>query len=119
MFQLSKEEFDDLRCQTGISTAWGGRRYRPHAFTEQGIAMLSGVLGSKRAVDVNIEIMRTFVRLRHLLQDNVDLAARVRELELEYDRRFKAVFDAIHALLSGAERDMGTRRPIGFVPIKD
>ena len=69
MFQLSKEEFENLRCQTGISR-WGGRRYLPYAFTEQGVAMLSSVLRSKRAIQVNIAIMDTFVRLRQMLSSH-------------------------------------------------
>ena len=81
--------------------------------------MLSSVLGSPRAVAVNIEIMRTFVRLRHLLLDNAELAHKLVELERKYDRQFKAVFDAIRELISGGDRDIKTRRPIGFVPIKD
>ncbi len=74
MFQLSQEEFDDLRRHFGTSSAWGGRRYAPYAFTEQGVAMLSSVLRSPRAVAVNIEIMRAFVRLRQMLASNADLA---------------------------------------------
>lgn len=75
-FQLNNEEFADLRSQTGISS-WGGRRYAPHAFTEQGVAMLSGILRSKRAVQVHVAIMRTFVRLRRMLATNEDLARQV------------------------------------------
>lgn len=67
MFQLTKQEFEDLKCQSGISSGWGSRRYPPYASTEQGVAMLSSVLHSKRAVHANIEIMRTFVQLRQIL----------------------------------------------------
>ncbi|MDD5501574.1 MAG: ORF6N domain-containing protein, partial [Candidatus Omnitrophica bacterium] len=74
MFQLSKEEFDDLRFHFGTSSDWGGRRYPPYAFTEQGVAMLSSVLRSQRAVQVNIEIMRAFIRLRQMLASNAELA---------------------------------------------
>ena len=89
MSQLSKGEFDNLRSQIVISSSgWGGRRYRPYAFTEQGVAMLSSVLGSKRAVQVNVEIMRAFVRLRAMLGAHSDLA-----------RKFRVVFDAIRALM--------------------
>jgi hypothetical protein len=80
MFQLTEAEFDDLRCQFGTSR-WGGRRYRPYAFTEQGVAMLSGVLHSRRAIQVNVEIMRTFVRLRQMLASNARLARKLEELK--------------------------------------
>jgi hypothetical protein len=99
MFQLSDEEFADLRYQSGISSRWGGRRYRPYAFTEQGVAMLSSVLRSDRAVQVNVEIMRTFVRLRRLLASNAELEQRLNELERRYDVQFRAVFDAIRELM--------------------
>ena len=79
MFQLTDDEFADLRRQFGTSSSWGGRRYPPHAFTEQGVAMLSSVLRSERAVAVNIEIMRTFVRLRAMLASHVDLARKLHE----------------------------------------
>lgn len=95
MFQLTPEEFAILRGQFGASSSWGGRRYPPHAFTEQGVAMLSSVLRSTRAVQVNIEIMRTFVRLRRMLASNEDLARKLAALEKKYDSQFKAVFDAI------------------------
>ena len=99
VFQLSKEEFDDLRCQDGTSSdrvgsekrgvlrsqfvtlSWGGRRYPPYAFTEQGVAMLSSVLRSQRAIQVNIEIMRAFIRLRQMLASNAELARRLDSLE--------------------------------------
>jgi hypothetical protein len=74
MFQLSEGEVEILRCHLGTSRSSGGRRYRPYAFTEQGVAMLSSVLRSRRAAHVNIEIMRAFVRLRRMLQSNADLA---------------------------------------------
>lgn len=110
MFELSEEEFAGLRFQFGTSR-WGGRRYRPYAFTEQGVAMLSSVLRSGRAVNVNIEIMRAFVRLRAMLSSHEDLARRLAALEKKYDAQFKAVFDAIRELMTppGPER-----RPIGF-----
>jgi hypothetical protein len=145
MFQLSEEEGELLRSQfvtlnlgpghksakTGRKTQQtdgslrsqivtsnvgrGGRRHLPFAFTEQGVAMLSSVLRSARAVKVNIEIMRTFVRLRQLLAANADLERRLGELEKKYDRNFKAVFDAIRELM---ERPEPTRpdhgREIGF-----
>ena len=99
MFQLSDEEFANLKSQI-VTSSWGGqRRASPYAFTEQGVAMLSTVLRSRRAVLVNIEIMRTFVRLRQLMAGNSDLARKLAELEKKYDRQFKVVFDAIRALM--------------------
>lgn len=112
MFQLTKEEFDRLRYQFGTSSARGGRRYPPYAFTEQGVAMLSSVLRSARAVRVNIEIMRTFVRLRQMLQANVDLARKLDVLEKKYDAQFRVVFDAIRALMEPPPDP--PRRRIGF-----
>ena len=89
----------------------GGRRYLPYAFTEQGIAMLSSVLRSPRAIAVNIEIMRAFVRLRQMIASHADLARKLRQLEKKYDAQFKAVFDAIHELMSPdavpPEREIG------------
>lgn len=112
MFQLSKAEFDQLRSQTVISS-WGGRRYPPYAFTEQGVAMLSSVLRSKRAVQVNVEIMRAFVRLRQMLESNKDLSQKLDALEQKYDAQFKIVFDAIRELMTAP--DPKQKRPIGFV----
>ena len=100
MFQLSDEEFDDLRRHLGTSSSWGGRRYPPYAFTEQGVAMLSSVLRSARAVAVNIEIMRAFVRLRAMLASHADLARKLDALERKYDAQFKVVFDAIRQLMT-------------------
>jgi len=112
MFQLSKEEFDHLRSQT-VTSSWGGRRYPPYAFTEQGVAMLSSVLRSERAVHVNVEIMRTFVRLRRMLASNKKLEKKLSELEQRYDEQFKIVFDAIRQLM--APPDPKKKRPIGFI----
>ncbi|OFW30750.1 MAG: hypothetical protein A3H97_10635 [Acidobacteria bacterium RIFCSPLOWO2_02_FULL_65_29] len=81
MFRLSKGEFENLRRQSGTSSFWGGRRYFPYALTEQGIAMLSSVLHSPRAVQVSIEIMRAFVRLRQILRGNAELATKLAALE--------------------------------------
>ena len=103
-FQLSPAEFNILRRQSGTSSSWGGRRYPPYAFTEQGVAMLSSVLRSKRAVDVNIEIMRAFVHLRRLLATHEDLANKLDELEKRYDRQFGVVFEAIRELMAPAPR---------------
>lgn len=88
-----------------------GLRYAPYAFTEHGILMLSSVLNSQRAIQVNIEIMRAFVKLREMLASNADLSRRLDELESKYDRQFKVVFDAIRELMSPQVRD---RKQIGF-----
>jgi hypothetical protein len=101
----------DLKSQPVISRSWGGRRKLPYAFTEQGVAMLSSVLRSPRAVRVNVEIMRAFVRLRRLLETNKELASKLAELEAKYDGQFKIVFDAIRELMTPPETP---RRPIGF-----
>ena len=113
MFQLSTKEFESLRCQFGTSKR-GGRRYPPYAFTEQGVAMLSSVLNSKRAIQVNIEIMRTFVRLRQMLASNVGLARKLAALEKKYDAQFRVVFDAIRELMTPPEPKK--KRSIGFAP---
>ena len=110
MFQLDAEEWDNLKSQFVISS-WGGLRTRPHAFTEQGVAMLSSVLRSDRAIQVNIEIVRAFVRLRQVLSEHKDLAARLDALERKYDANFKAVFDAIRQLMAPPSPP---KRPIGF-----
>ena len=112
MFQLTKGEFTDLKSQIVISS-WGGmRRATPYAFTEQGVAMLSGVLRSSRAVAVNIEIMRAFVRLRRILSEHADLSRRLDALERKYDAKFRVVFDAIRRLMTPSRVN---RRRIGFV----
>ena len=111
-FQLTLKEFRDLKCQSGISSSWGGRRYPPYAFTEQGVAMLSSVLDSRRAVAVNVEIMRAFVRLRQMLSGNADLARRLDDLEKKYDGQFRAVFEAIRQLMMPPASP--PKRRIGF-----
>jgi hypothetical protein len=111
MFQLSRKEFENLKSQIVISS-WGGiRRSTPYAFTEQGVAMLSSVLGSKRAIQVNIQIMRTFVRLRELLASHAELSRKLDALEKKYDAQFRVVFDAIRELMAPPE---AKRRQIGF-----
>ena len=115
MFQLTKEEAAALRFQIGMSKSGGdrgGRRYLPYAFTEQGVAMLSSVLRSKRAIQVNIAIMRAFVRLREILATHRDLARKLAEMEKKYDRQFKVVFDAIRELM--APQPVPPPRRIGF-----
>jgi len=99
MFQLDLQELRNLIFQFGISS-WGGTRKPPRVFTEQGVAMLSSVLRSKRAAQVNIEIMRAFVKLRELIASNKELAKRLDELEKKYDSQFKKVFDAIRELMT-------------------
>jgi len=93
------------------SSSWGGRRYLPYAFTEQGVAMLSSVLRSTRAVRVNIEIMRAFVRLRRMLQTDAELAAKLTTLEKNYDAQFRVVFDAIRELMAPPAK---SQKHIGF-----
>jgi hypothetical protein len=113
MFQLSKEEFSNLIFQNGISS-WGGTRKLPYAFTEQGVAMLSSVLNSKRAVQVNIQIMRIFVKLREIISTHKELAQKLRELELKietHDENITAIFEAINQLLGPEEKP---KRKIGF-----
>jgi phage regulator Rha-like protein len=112
-FQLTDEEFENLRCQIGTSSRWGGRRYPPYAFTEQGVAMLSSVLHSDRAVEVNVAIIRTFVRLREILATHRDVARKVDE----HDRQIAALFSAVQKLL--APPDPPKKHPIGYVPDSD
>jgi len=111
MFQLTREEFAALRSQSVISNTRGGRRYPPYAFTEQGVAMLASVLSSPRAIQVNIEIMRAFVRLRRLMSSNAELARRLDDLEQNYDAQFRAVFDAIRQLMTPPDPP---KRRLGF-----
>jgi len=116
MFQLTEGEFGNLKSQI-VTSSWGGRRRaRPYAFTEHGVAMLSSVLRSERAVLVNIEIVRIFVRLRILLSSNEELSRKIATLEKRYDSRFKIVFDAIKQLMTPAQPK---RRMIGFVREKE
>ena len=114
MFQLKKQEFDNLRFHFGTSSQWGGRRYHPYAFTEHGVAMLSSVLNSPRAVRVNIEIIRAFVRLRQLLKSHADLARKLAKMEKRYDDQFRVVFEAIRQLMAPPDEPEPPRRRIGF-----
>jgi len=117
MFRLNEKEVaiweSNLRFQIGTSSlGHGGRRYPPLVFTEQGVAMLSSVLNSKRAIQVNIQIMRTFTKLREMLATNKELRDKIEKLEKKYDQKFKIVFQAISKLLSSEEKpkqDMGFR----------
>ena len=111
MFQLTRHEYDNLKSQSVISSHGGIRRATPYAFTEQGVAMLSGVLNSDRAVLVNIEIMRAFVRLRRLLASHDELARKIAALERKFDGWFRIVFDALRGLMTAPEPH---RRPVGF-----
>jgi hypothetical protein len=110
MFELTKDEFEILRCQIDTSS-WGGTRYAPMAFTEQGVAMLSSVLNSKRAIQVNIQIMRTFTQLRKMLSGYKELKAKIEAMEKKYDENFQIVFDAIKQLI---ETESKPKRRIGF-----
>jgi hypothetical protein len=111
MFQLTADEAKNLRSQIVTSSSWGGRRYLPLAFTEQGVAMLSSVLRTEQAALVNVEIMRAFVRLRQLLQQNAELVGKLNALERKYDAQFRVVFDAIRELMTPPVKP---RRGIGF-----
>ncbi len=132
MFQLSAEEYENIRLQLGTTsgakkpnssqtvmrsqivtsnTGRGGRRYLPYAFTEQGVAMLSSVLRSSRAVEVNIAIMRTFVQLRRFMDSNADLARKIEGLGKKYDEKFAVVFAAIKQLITPPAPP---KRQIGF-----
>ena len=131
MFRRSMAEYESIRSRfvTGSpgkrlnssqavmsSRKHRGRAYRPYAFTEQGVAMLSSVLRSPRAVEVNIAIMRTFVQLRRLMDSNRDLARKINAMEKKYDEQFAVVFDAIKRLIADDEaRKAQPKRPIGFI----
>ena len=110
LIELTKKEFENLRCQFGTSS-WGGQRYRSYAFTEQGVAMLSSVLNSDRAIQVNIQIMRAFTKLRELMGVHKDLREKIEAMEKKYDHQFQIVFEAIKKLLEPPEKSRGR---IGF-----
>lgn len=113
MFQMTKKEFESLRSHFATLKQGRGRhrKYLPYAFTEQGVAMLSSVLNSERAIEVNVQIMRAFVKLREMLASNKKLARKLDALEKKYDSQFKIVFDAIRELMTPQEPK---RRRIGF-----
>jgi len=113
MFQLTEKEWADLKSQTVISSAWGGRRSAPYAFTELGVAMLSSVLNSERAIQANILIMRAFTQLRTMLASHADLARKLEGLERKYDGQFQVVFEAIRELMTPPTP---AKKPIGFRP---
>jgi phage regulator Rha-like protein len=111
MYQLTWQEFIDLRSQS-VTSSFGGRRYLPYVFTQEGVAMLSSVLNSERAVKVNIQIMRAFVQLRRMLLTNQDLRLKIETMEKKYDKQFAIVFQAIKQLLEPAP--IKSKPPIGF-----
>jgi flagellar capping protein FliD len=110
MFEFTPEEWENLRCQSGTSS-WGGIRYPPFAFTEQGVAMLSSVISSEQAIEVNIAIMRVFVQMRRMLGQHADLQQKLDKLEQRYDEQFAVVFEAIRQLM---QPEMQERKPIGY-----
>ena len=112
MFELTKKELENWRCQIGTSNNIKmGLRYSPMAFTEQGVAMLSSVLNSKRAIQANIQIMRAFTMLRTMLLTHDDLRRKIEDMEAKYDKQFRIVFQAIKQLL---KEDDKPKRKIGF-----
>ena len=113
MFRLTTRDITNLRSQFVTSSSWGGRRTLPYAFTEQGVAMLSSVLRSRRATRVNVEIMRAFVQLRHMLSGHAELVRKIDALEERYDEQFRVVFQAIRRLI-GPEKQRPKRR-IGYL----
>lgn len=120
MYVLTRQEFIDLRCQF-VTSSWGGRRRLPYVFTQEGVAMLSSVLNSKRAIQVNIQIMRAFVKLKELLLTHKDLAIKIEALERKYDDhdvKIQAIFNAIKQLLEAPKPEPPKlevpKRKIGF-----
>ena len=113
MVKLTEQEYDSLRCQIGTLKRGQHAKYLPYAFTEQGIAMLSSVLNSERAIQVNIAIIRAFVKLREILLTHKELSRKLDELEKKYDAKFRVVFEAIRRLMKEEEKP---KAPIGFHP---
>ena len=118
MFQMTKQEFESLRSHFATLKLGRGRhrKYLPYVFTEQGVAMLSSVLNSERAIEVNVQIMRVFVKLREMITSNKELARKLEVLEKKYDAQFKVVFDAIRHLMEPPQK---TRKRIGFLREKE
>lgn len=114
MFELSYQEFKDLRAQI-VTSSWGGSRYEPMAFNEQGVAMLSGILNSDRAINVNIQIMRAFVQLHHIAIEHAELKREVDELRKQTEERFEIVFTVLDKLVSDGE---SPQNKIGFISDK-
>ncbi len=118
MFQLTKEEFENLKSQFATSS-WGGRRKLPHAFTEQGVAMLSGVLHSDRAIKVNIQIMRVFTRLREMLETHKEILKKLDDLEkkdVEQDKKIILIFEYLKKLELAKQKELGQKnlKRVGF-----
>ncbi len=116
MFKLTREEYHALRCHFGTLEKGKHAKYLPYVFTEQGVAMLSSVLNSKRAILVNIQVMRAFTKLREMLLSHEDLRRKIEAMERKYDQQFKVVFDAIRKLLTPQEKP---KRRIGLHPHND
>ncbi|MBL0342510.1 MAG: ORF6N domain-containing protein [Bacteroidetes bacterium] len=116
MFELSKDEFKNLRCNNSTSNKQGGTRYLPFAFTEQGVAMLSTVLSSEKAIEVNIAIIRTFVLIRQFALSHKELTEKLKEMENKYNQHFHTIYEAIDYLMKNDEVDkkQKNRRRIGF-----
>lgn len=119
MFKLTKKEWDVLRLQIETSKNRGGNRYLPYAFTEQGLAMLSGILNSTKAIKVNIAIMRAFVFTRQLAMQHIDLNKQLKELEIKFNKQFKDIYDALDYLLNKEKlvEEQKKRKRIGFLQI--
>ncbi|GBR76920.1 DNA-binding protein [Candidatus Termititenax persephonae] len=124
MFKLTEQEVAILRSQI-VTSSWGGQRYLPYAFTEQGVAMLSSVLNSRQAISVNIQIIRTFTRLREIIATHKDLQHKIEDLERKYNKRFKNIFQAIKLLFKNDENinqrftyeeDRLKNKQFGFLP---
>ncbi len=104
MFQLIEEEFDNLRSQF-VTSSWGGKKYIPFAFTEQGVSMLSSILKSKKAVEVNISIIRVFVAVKQMILGNAELSKKLEELETKYNKQFSDVYEALNYLMDIKKAD--------------
>ncbi len=114
MFRLNKTEFENLKFHFGTSS-WGGTRKKPRAFTEQGVSMLSSVLKSKKAIKVNIQIMRVFTQLREVLSNHEEIKKKIEIMERKYDKQFSVVFEAIKTLIYPTEKP----KKIGFLREND
>lgn len=116
MFQLTKPEWEGLRLQIETSNGRGGTRYLPYAFTEQGLAMLSGVLNSDKAIEVNIAIMRAFIYIRQYALSHADLTEKLKELETKYNKQFNDVYEALNYLLNKDKQEIAQkeRKRIGY-----
>ena len=115
MFQLTEQEYRILKSQN-VTSSWGGRRYMPYAFTEQGIGMLSAVLNSETAIQVNIAIIRAFVKMRQLLTETDELRISIEAMRQEYNEKFEIVFQALDRILAMKKT---SSKPIGFIWPKD